>query len=129
MKRCLLPLLFLALGCAHPGPSAEEWFNEQAAQWVEQVQNSCEATHWNFAKSRSPIDCRYNGQLDLQMNFPNMALFEQNNQGLTEFVGAWCVAVGNHTGDLPQVQLLFREEGKGFSLSCDRLLDRNANGA
>ncbi len=131
MRRIVI-LLFIATlsGCASAPPrqSAEEWFNQQADQQFLAVENSCHATHVNYLEGKSPVDCRSTYPTLVVMSFPSRDLYLEHEHGVGEYLGAWCVAAANKSGDMGSIQIEIREEEASFGRGCTHILNRIKGG-
>lgn len=131
LRALILICLAGLVGCASPGPrmSAEEWFDQESQRWVDAVVRSCEATHQNYVTGKSPVDCASFHPEQLRMSFPSREFFVANEQGIGEYLSAWCVAVANRYGEMPTVQIHLREEGASptgvtHGRGCRHILNR-----
>lgn len=134
MYRRILILICLTglVGCTSSGlrMSAEEWFNMESQRWVDAVVRSCEATHQNHADGKSLVDCASSHPEQLRMSFPSREFFVQNEQGIGEYLSAWCVAVANRYGQKDVlVEIYLREDegapaGATHKRSCQHILNR-----
>ncbi|MBD3261599.1 MAG: hypothetical protein GF334_07960 [Candidatus Altiarchaeales archaeon] len=116
-----LSLLFL-VGCASVPQRMPAEEAVQVLDALNRVRTSCRATHLNFQKGISPVDCRWSERSDLLMSFPNKELFLENQEGVSDFISSWCqthhLAVGRH----PMIQFVIREEGFSRGLKCKELV-------
>lgn len=119
--RLILLLFIFLLGCAkNPSPQTLEWYNSQTQRWVDAVVRSCDATHDNFVKGISPVDCLADFPIDLHMSFPTKEFLGTHREGVVEYLSHWCSAVSARTGGAASIQIYLREEGVRQTLPCPR---------
>ena len=126
MRIQLIILISLLFGCASnvPRMTAEEWFDQESSRWVAAVSSSCKATHENFNNHTSPVDCISNPPSTLSMSFPSKPFFVEHEQGVGDYLNAWCVAVMNRHGNNPAVQIFLREENVLHEMPCQIILNK-----
>src|SRR5574338_188669 len=118
----LVVLLVVLAGCASPKPSkqTEEWYNSETQRWVDAIISSCDATHTNFEKRISPVDCFVDFPVDLQMSFPSRPFLAAHEKGVTEYITSWCRAVQARTGNSPKFVIYLRQEKVRMDQECSR---------
>lgn len=118
----VVTLLVVLAGCASPPPSAktEAWYNNETQRWVDAIIKSCDATHTNFEKGISPVDCFVDFPIDLQMSFPSRPFLASHEKGVTEYLTSWCRAVQARTGASPKFVIFLRQEKIRMDQECSR---------
>lgn len=118
----LVTLLVTLVGCASTQPSSqtEQWYNNETQRWVNAIITSCDATHTNFGKGVSPVDCFVDFPVDLHMSFPSRPFLAAHEKGVTEYITSWCRAVQARTGDSPKFVIYLRQEKVRMDQECSR---------